>query len=246
MKAVESELLKRQARIKAALGELPVDDDLPEPKPLGNPAMATSAEGLAASVTLSFLNSDLNLPAQGVYEQFRNRTDAVQAGSMDMPERMLLSQAMALQAAFTKLMGKAAANLNDMKRLQPLMQLALKAQSNCRVTLETLNEFKNPRSVAFVRQTNVAHGPQQVNNELTPEPGPKRARGKSQANSKTNELLEAGNGSTHLDTGTAAAAAGSNRALETVGTINRPAKPSRKAEKLPKRDGARSTLESVA
>lgn len=245
MKDVESELIKRQARIKAALGELPEVGDLPEPKPPNNPAMASSAEGLAASVVLGFLNPDLNLPTQGVYEEFRKRTDAVQAGSMDVPERMLMSQAMALQAVFTKLIGKAAAT-TDIKRLQPLMQLALKAQSNCRVTLETLNEFKNPRSVAFVRQTNVAHGPQQVNNEMTPAPEQKRARGKSQPNSKTNELIEAGNGSTHLDTRTAPTAAGSYRALETVGTVNGPKKPTRKAEKLPKRDGARSTLESVA
>ncbi len=246
MKDVESEILKRQARIKAALSELPEHDDHPEAEPPDNPAMASSAEGLSASVVLQFLNHDLNLPSQGVYEEFRKRNDAVQAGSMDVPERMLMSQAMALQAVFSKLMGKASSNLNDIKRLQPLMQLALKAQSNCRVTLETLNEFKNPRSVAFVRQTNVAHGPQQVNNELKPAPALKRARGKSQPNSKTNELLEAGNGGTHLDTRTAPAAAGSNRALETVGAINRPAKPRRKAEKLPKRDGARSTLESVA
>jgi hypothetical protein len=45
------------------------------------------------------------------------------------------------------------------------MRLALKAQSQCRTTLETLAGIKNPASVTFVRQANVAHGPQQVNNE---------------------------------------------------------------------------------
>ncbi len=241
MDKAETEAKVRQDRVKAALAELPADDD---EKPAGNPAMATSAEGNAAIVALSFLSA-LKLPSQGVYDEIRKRTDAVQAGSMDVPERMLMSQALALQAVFAQLMSKAS-NTNDLKKIQPLMQLALKAQSNCRVTLETLNEFKNPRSVAFVRQTNVANGPQQVNFSAEPGRALKRARGKSESQSKTNELLEAGNGSTHLDTRTAPAAAGSNQALETVGTINRPAKPRRKAEKLPKRDGARSTLESVA
>jgi len=96
---------------------------------------------------------------QEVCESFKKKTGAVQAGSMDTPERMLMSQAMALQAAFVQVMLKAT-RTTDLSRMQPLMQLALKAQSNCQVTLETLNEFKNPSSVAFVRQTNVAHGRQ--------------------------------------------------------------------------------------
>jgi hypothetical protein len=37
--------------------------------------------------------------------------------------------------------------------------LALKAQSQCRATLETLAAIKNPQPVAFVRQANIAHGP---------------------------------------------------------------------------------------
>jgi hypothetical protein len=44
------------------------------------------------------------------------------------------------------------------------MRLALKAQSQCRATLETLVNIKNPRPVAFVQQANIANGPQRVNN----------------------------------------------------------------------------------
>ena len=40
----------------------------------------------------------------------------------------------------------------------------IKAQSQCRATLETLAAVKNPQPVAFVQQANIAHGPQQVNN----------------------------------------------------------------------------------
>jgi hypothetical protein len=43
------------------------------------------------------------------------------------------------------------------------MRIALRAQSQCRATLETLGTIKNPPTV-FVKQTNVTSGPQQINN----------------------------------------------------------------------------------
>ena len=43
------------------------------------------------------------------------------------------------------------------------MRLALKAQSQCRATLQTLAEVKNP-PVVYARQANVTSGPQQINN----------------------------------------------------------------------------------
>ncbi len=50
-----------------------------------------------------------------------------------------------------------------MDHLDRYLRLALKAQSQCRATLETLATIKNPPAV-FARQANIAHGPQQVNN----------------------------------------------------------------------------------
>lgn len=44
------------------------------------------------------------------------------------------------------------------------LRLALKAQSQCRATVETLAAIKYPAPVAFVRQANIADGPQQVKN----------------------------------------------------------------------------------
>ena len=43
----------------------------------------------------------------------------------------------------------------------------LRAQSQCRATIETLAVIKNPQAVAFVRQANIAAGPQQVNNGMS-------------------------------------------------------------------------------
>jgi len=41
--------------------------------------------------------------------------------------------------------------------------MALKAQGQCRTTLETLAAIKNP-PVLFAKRANIAHGPQHVNN----------------------------------------------------------------------------------
>jgi hypothetical protein len=101
------------------------------------------------------------------------------------------------------------------------MRLALKAQSQCRATLETLAEIKNPSSVAFVRQANIAHGPQQVNNSL-----PSRA-GESEVNPNT--LLEATHGE-RLDTGAEGTPGRADTDLEAVGAVNRAEKPSRQGE----------------
>jgi hypothetical protein len=55
----------------------------------------------------------------------------------------------------------------DMKGLhdyEMCMKIALKAQAQSRMTWETLSEIKNPRqAVAFVKQANIANGPQQIN-----------------------------------------------------------------------------------
>jgi mRNA interferase RelE/StbE len=44
------------------------------------------------------------------------------------------------------------------------LRLALRAQSQSRATWEALIAIKNPPPVGYLRQTNIAHGPQQVNN----------------------------------------------------------------------------------
>ena len=92
------------------------------------------------------------------------------------------------------------------------MRLALKAQSQCRATLETLATIKNP-PVVIARQANISSGPQQVNNGPFP-----RAEG---IESTPNELLEQTNGE-RLDTGAASEAIGSDPAMATVGAVHRP------------------------
>jgi hypothetical protein len=49
---------------------------------------------------------------------------------------------------------------------QANIQLALKAQNQCRTTLQTLIQLKQPNQTAFIKQANIANGNQQVNNNF--------------------------------------------------------------------------------
>ena len=96
-------------------------------------------------------------------DDLRERIKKVQGGDMQPVEAMLFGQAMTLQTIFTNLARKAQAQ-EYLKQFQVNLTLALKAQAQCRATLEALAEIKNPRPVAFVKQANISGGPQQVNN----------------------------------------------------------------------------------
>ena len=89
------------------------------------------------------------------------------ANNLDGLEAMLTSQAVALDAVFSKLAYTAHTALDNggLDRAEKYLRLALKAQSQSRATVETLANMKAPRSVAFVAQANFAHGHQQVNNQ---------------------------------------------------------------------------------
>jgi hypothetical protein len=98
------------------------------------------------------------------------------------------------------------------------LRLALKAQSQCRTTLETLDLIRNPRSVAFVRQANIANGPQQVNNGTPPTATHARAREKLERT--PNELLENDHGN-RLEQGTTPAAGAGNPSVEAMAALER-------------------------
>jgi hypothetical protein len=132
-------------------------------------------------------------------------------------ESMLFAQANALQTVFTAMTRRASAQ-TYLKQCQAFWAIALKAQNQCRMTLETLAMIKNPP--VFARQANIAHGPQQVNNG-TPPPAatPSRAENSQTAQSK---LLEVTHGE-RLDTQTAGTAGATDPAMATLAPRDRPA-----------------------
>ncbi len=117
------------------------------------------------------------------YETLSESVRKVRGGDMAGPEALLVTQADSLNAIFTELTRRAALNMGEyINASERYMRLALKAQAQCRATIETLAAIKSP-PVVFARQANISNGPQQVNNGAPP------SRADDSA-SKPNELLE--------------------------------------------------------
>ena len=127
--------------------------------------LALSSELQAAAVMQGFqknvMGGDVDLEAlvKGIIET----TKQVNDDDLHRLESMLVSQATSLQSIFTDLARKAQAQ-TYLKHFETYLGLALKAQAQSRATITALGELKNPRHATFVKQANIAHGPQQVNN----------------------------------------------------------------------------------
>jgi hypothetical protein len=132
-------------------------------------------------------------------------------------EAMLYSQAHALHAIFVDLSVQARKQ-EWFANVEALMRMAFKSQNQCRATLETLATIKNPQPVAFVRQANIAHGQQQVNNGMMPAGEPRAGAGETE---NTPNKLSRGSNELLSDTRTPGAAVGSDPAMATLRTFNR-------------------------
>ncbi len=172
----------------------------------------TKPEINAASVVRAWTgeNHDINALAA----EFEAQSAAVRRGDMGRAEEMLIAQAHALNEIFAALARRSRGLMDSSAaHFELCMRLAFKAQSQCRATLETLAEVKNPMAGAYIRQANVAAGHQQVNNS----PDGSRVR---ETENQPNKLLE-GTDELRQNTGTQALEGRANKTLETVGEIHR-------------------------
>lgn len=154
---------------------------------------------------------DLELP--GLIEALTTQTEAANDGDLGRGEAMLAAQAHTLDAIFNNL-ARRAINSEYLEKLSTYLKLALRAQAQCRATWEALAAIKNPPVMGYVRQANIAHGPQQVNNGSN---GPTPAA--EQTQNRPNKLLEEGNDE-RLDTGTTETTGGVDPALAPLGPVN--------------------------
>ena len=118
-----------------------------------------------AAVTIQKLTDlhDVNALAKTLTQQ----TNEIAKGNMSRCESMLISQAHTLDELFNNLARRAALNMGEhMQAVETYFRLALKAQSQCRATLETLSTIKNP-PVIFAKQANISTGNQQINNAVS-------------------------------------------------------------------------------
>ena len=145
----------------------------------------------------------------------REQQALVSKGDLGRAEAMLICQAHTLDALFgNELM--TAMRQEALPQFEAHAKLAMRAQSQCRATLETLATIKNPPIPTFIRQANVAHGPQQVNNGTAPAGEPSRTR---ESETRQTELLEHDHGE-RLDTRAAGATSGANPAMATLEAVD--------------------------
>ena len=163
---------------------------------------------------------DLAELVQGLSDSCKRVND----GDLSTLEAMLVSQATALQTIFTSLARRAQLQEHQ-KHLESFLGLALKAQAQSRATISALVDLKYPRQATFVKQANIAHGPQQVNNGAGAD-GSAHVLGHAHAEKSApeqNKLLEANHGQPggRMDTRAAQAAERSNQAVEAVEQVHR-------------------------
>ena len=171
-----------------------------------------------------------NVELGGLIDQLRDTFTEVKGGDLHTLEAMLKSQTTALQTIFTSL-ARRACTQDRLPQYQTFLGLALKAQAQSRATISALVDLKYPRQATFVKQANIANGPQQVNNGTAAGAIPEQyAQARPHAGKSApeqNKLLEADHGQPgkRMDTRATKTAKRSYQAVETVATVNRAKKP---------------------
>jgi len=185
---------------------------------------ALATRSLTASTTLKEYSGCVAAELNDLTDALHIAGTEVVGGNMERMERMLVSQAISLDAIFNSLAIRSSKQ-ESFKGIEVMMRLALKAQAQSRATAEALVEIKNPRPVTFVKQANMSQGHQQVNNTFTGESegaGMNHRAGNSQ--SDQNKLLEADHGQ-WMGFGAQAATSRGNQTVEAVVEVNRPKNP---------------------
>ena len=174
-----------------------------------------SASTMSAVLSADFSKSifpDVNL-ADSI-SALSEKICTIQAGDMKPIEAMLIGQAQALQTMFVTL-GRMAAIKTSLPQYTAFMNMAFKAQSQSRATIQALIELKYPKQATFVKQANIANGNQQVNNVTsTHAPAPAHAL---ENQNQPNELLEAQHNE-WLDNRKTTTPSATNQAMATVAT----------------------------
>lgn len=172
-------------RVKTASGRL-------DPQTMGQLVMGGMAGNAATARVFSkglLGESDLT----ECFEAIQDSAARVNRGDLAGLESVLVAQSVALDKIFNELARRAAQNMGEfLDATDRYMRLALKAQSQCRATVETLATIKNP-PVVFAKQANIANGPQQINNGSAPIAAQVRAPVRAEnSDSLKSELLACG------------------------------------------------------
>lgn len=191
---------------------IPIELRSTRPEEYGKEASAqmvspeVSALRVVAALGGDLMQSTLDMP--GTLAHLREQAATINSGDMKQAEAMLINQAIALETMFARLTEKGMMQPH-MPNLESFMRLALRAQNQCRATLETLATIKNP-PIIYAKQVNQTTGPQQINN----------GQGRESEILQT-KLSEGGNRELLPDTRASALDGRISPALATLETINR-------------------------
>ena len=116
---------------------------------------------LSAATLKRYVGAVDTLEMPDLVAEMRKAGDEVVGGNMSRVERMLVNQAMTLDAIFNN-MAQRSHSQETFKGVEVLMRLALKAQAQARSTAEALALLKNP--MPYIKQANMTTGLQQINN----------------------------------------------------------------------------------
>ena len=157
----------------------------------------------------SGLGEKIDMPS--LLTVLRDQAADLHKGDLKRVESILMNQATALQSLFSRLADRGM-RLDTIPGFEANMKMALRAQSQCRATLETLAAIKNP-PVVYARQANVTSGPQQINNGVQPPRTRENETEQSKQSGAPDELLP--------HTRAPSLAGQDDSALETMGEVDR-------------------------
>jgi hypothetical protein len=186
-------------------------------------AHASLRPTIQAAVTLLDYNKSFGeLSLDTLAADLVKQCEKASSGDLGRAEALLVAQAHTLDAIFHQLARKASRS-EYLNQLEVHLRLALKAQSQCRATLETLAEIKNPIAGAYVRQANIAAGHQQINNGT-----PQKIEASGAREIEIEQNKQSGDGNELLpDTRAPALAGGVDPQMEALGEIDRSKVPDR-------------------
>ena len=118
----------------------------------------SSQRVVAASEREQGLDQHLDIPR--LMAVLKAESERLSEGKSEDVGPILANQALALQSLFSRLTERALSQ-SHMSNIEAFMRLALRAQSQCRATLETLSSL-NKAPTVFAQQANVATN-QQIN-----------------------------------------------------------------------------------
>lgn len=188
---------------------------------LGHAAIdaAISAGAVAAAHTMVSLGAIEKPNATDAGLAIEDIANRVQEGDLSDLELILVGQAVALSTMGMDMIVRARKS-GTTDAVNTLAAAGMRAIAHSRAAIDSLVNLKHPRSATFIKQANVAHGAQQINNNE----GAPSSRVPAHEAVAPNGLLLEENASQTLEPRAARRAGGRNQTMEAMEVGNRTTK----------------------